>query len=155
MTTAHTYFESPIGLIEIQGSENFLTSIYFVDTKNKDELDNAVTKEAARQLKAYFGKKLEQFDLPLDARGTPFQKAVWQQLQTIPYGRTCSYGDIAVKLSKPKAVRAVGAANGKNPLSIVVPCHRVIGANGTLTGYAGGLDRKKFLLSLEERSMTD
>jgi methylated-DNA-[protein]-cysteine S-methyltransferase len=93
---------------------------------------------------------LHQFVTPLSAPwGTPFQKSVWDALLTIPYGQTVSYGDLAIKLNKPQAVRAVGAAVGKNPWSIVVPCHRVVGANGSLTGYAGGLDRKKHLLSLE------
>lgn len=101
------------------------------------------------QLQEYFAGARSTFDLPFDMRGTAFQKQVWEQLLAIPYGETRSYGDIARRLGKPAANRAVGAANGRNPLSIVVPCHRVIGASGTLTGFAGGLDAKRVLLELE------
>lgn len=103
----------------------------------------------ASQLQAYFDKSLQAFDLPLDMRGTPFQREVWQALTAIPFGETRSYGQIAVQIGRPKAVRAVGAANGANPVPIIVPCHRVIGSNGKLTGYAGGLELKQQLLSLE------
>lgn len=98
---------------------------------------------------AYFAKELTQFELPLCASGTLFQQQVWQALTTVPYGKTASYGDIAKAINNPKGVRAVGLANGKNPLGIIVPCHRIIGANGTLTGYAGGLDKKAWLLAHE------
>ena len=106
---------------------------------------------AARQLGEYFGGIRREFDLPLDLRGTDFQVSVWKALLKIPYGETRSYGQIALELGKAAAVRAVGAANGANPIAIVVPCHRVIGARGALTGYGGGLDRKRFLLELESR----
>jgi len=109
---------------------------------------------ARRQLDDYFAGRLEVFDLPLEAEGTAFQKKVWAALRQIPYGVTVSYGDIARKISSPAAVRAVGAANGRNPIAIVVPCHRVIGGDGSLTGFGGGLERKKFLLTLERRSDT-
>jgi O-6-methylguanine DNA methyltransferase len=105
--------------------------------------------EAVRQLEAYFRGELREFQLPLDFEGTDFQKRVWRQLQTIPYGQTRSYSEIAQAIGRPRAVRAVGAANGANPIAIVVPCHRVIGANGTLVGYGGGLPLKKRLLELE------
>lgn len=104
-----------------------------------------------QQLEEYFAGRRRTFDLPLAPRGTEFQCAVWQQLGKIPYGETCSYGAIAQRLGKPKAVRAVGSANGRNPLPIVVPCHRVIGANGSLTGFGGGIENKKILLELERR----
>ena len=102
-----------------------------------------------RQLDEYFAGRRRQFELRLAPRGTPFQQAVWQALQRIPYGRTCSYSDLAAAIARPQAVRAVGTANGANPLSIVIPCHRVIGRDGSLTGYAGGLPRKQLLLELE------
>ena len=117
-------------------------------------IGNAVTKEAKQQLSEYFDQQRKAFDLPLAPVGTQFQQNVWQQLCAIPYGETCSYADIAKQLNNPNAVRAVGSANGKNPISIVVPCHRVIGANGTLTGYAGGLTRKAALLTLENPNFT-
>jgi methylated-DNA-[protein]-cysteine S-methyltransferase len=110
---------------------------------------NPLLVEAAGQLRAYFSGKLREFQLPLDMRGTDFQLRVWRQLQTIPYGETRSYSEIACAIDSPKAVRAVGAANGANPISIVVPCHRVIGRGGKLVGYGGGLPLKKRLLDLE------
>lgn len=122
---------------------------------------NELTEEIAKilqlglsQLTEYFEKKRTQFSLPLAADGTEFQQQVWQQLRQIPYGGHCSYGDIANAIGRPKAVRAVGAANGRNPLAIVVPCHRVIGQNGNMTGYAGGLSRKIWLLNHENRIIT-
>jgi methylated-DNA-[protein]-cysteine S-methyltransferase len=153
MTTAlhYEYLESPIGIVEICASDKAIESIYFVDVKHNPSAPNALTKLAAEQLAAYFDGTLTQFSLPISAIGTTFQQNVWQALTQIPYGETCSYADIATRLQNPKAVRAVGAANGKNPISIVVPCHRVIGASGKLTGYAGGLHRKSWLLALEQR----
>ena len=106
-----------------------------------------------RQLKAYFAGELENFDLPLSPQGTPFQQRVWGELQKIPYGDTISYGELARRIGNPKASRAVGLANGSNPISIVIPCHRVIGANGKLTGYGGGLPIKEKLLALEKRQL--
>jgi methylated-DNA-[protein]-cysteine S-methyltransferase len=111
--------------------------------------DAALLQEAAGQLAAWFRGALRTFDLPLRPRGTPFQRAVWQELRRIPYGTTRTYGDVAAALGNPTASRAVGAANGRNPISIIVPCHRVIGATGALTGYAGGLARKRWLLDHE------
>lgn len=109
---------------------------------------------AAEQLAAYFAGELTAFDLPLAPAGTEFQQKVWSQLRAIPYGETRTYGELATKLRRPTASRAVGAANGKNPLGIVVPCHRVIGASGDLTGYAGGLPMKKWLLAHEQRQLS-
>ena len=111
--------------------------------------NNELLAEAANQLRAYFAGKLRTFHIPLDLQGTDFQKDVWRQLQEIPYGETRSYAQIAEAIRRPKAVRAVGAANGSNPVAIVVPCHRVIGSSGRLTGYGGGLPLKKRLLELE------
>jgi methylated-DNA-[protein]-cysteine S-methyltransferase len=115
------------------------------------DCDVAVLREAARQLRSYFAGELTTFDLPLAAAGTPFQHAVWAALREIPYGETTSYAAVAARIGRPSAARAVGLANGANPIGIVVPCHRVIGAGGALVGYAAGLDRKRFLLGLEER----
>jgi len=112
---------------------------------------NPVLRQACLQLDAYFAGELREFDLPLDMQGTDFQKLVWRQLCRIPYGETRSYSDIAASIHAPKAVRAVGAANGRNPIPIVVPCHRVIGAGGSLVGYGGGLPLKRLLLDLEMR----
>jgi methylated-DNA-[protein]-cysteine S-methyltransferase len=153
MTVCKSYLESPQGLIEIAATSKGISAIAFVDSANGD-VDGGVTSndftEAAKvQLADYFNGSLTQFDLPFDAKGTAFQQAVWKALCDIPYGETASYADIANKLNNPKAVRAVGMANGRNPIAIVVPCHRVIGSNKTLTGYAGGLERKQYLLKLE------
>ena len=113
--------------------------------------DHPVLEQAAYQLTEYFNCQRQAFDLPLQFEGTPFQCEVWQALREIPYGETRSYRDIAERIHRPKAMRAVGAANGRNPLSVIVPCHRVIGANGSLTGFAGGLDVKQQLLTLEAK----
>lgn len=115
----------------------------------------AILIEAARQLDQYFAGERCTFDLPLAAQGTAFQAEVWQGLCRIPYGQTWNYGQLARDIARPRAVRAVGAANARNPLSIIVPCHRVIGSNGTLVGYAGGIERKQFLLALEQRGSSD
>ena len=105
--------------------------------------------EAKRQITSYFGRRRARFELPLDPRGTPFQKRVWKKLLAIPYGKTLAYSELARRLGKPTAFRAVGAANGQNPISVIIPCHRLIGKNGSLTDYGGGLDRKRKLLELE------
>lgn len=142
------HISSPLGLVEICASEKGVTSLYFVDSANPVRA-NEITDSAVMQLQQYFKRERTEFDLELDASGTEFQQTVWQELTRIKYGETCAYQDIANALNNPKAVRAVGAANGRNPISIIVPCHRVIGANGALTGYAGGVDRKAWLLKLE------
>lgn len=146
------HIDSPLGLVRIKATPQGISEIIFVRPEQRaTDTPSALTQQAATQLQAYFAGSLQKFSLPLDATGTAFQQQVWQQLCTIEYGQTCSYSTIANGLNNPKAVRAVGAANGRNPVSIVVPCHRVIGANGTLTGYAGGLDKKAWLLAHEKQ----
>lgn len=147
------YFESPLGVVEVTANNKGVSSIYFVDTQQA-VCPNELTNTAIAQLQEYFAGSRETFDLLQDVTGTVFQQKVWQALTTIPYGKTVSYQDIADTIGSPKAVRAVGLANGKNPLSIVVPCHRVIGKNGQLTGYAGGIERKLELLKLEGALLT-
>jgi methylated-DNA-[protein]-cysteine S-methyltransferase len=155
MTTLQLTISSPVGPLRLTCDGEALTELHFVTAgepvDQADPTDLApVLIEARRQLTAYFAGELDEFDLPLAAPGTEFQRRVWKELETIPYGGTASYGDIAAQLGMPPGgSRAVGLANGANPIAIVVPCHRVIGANGTLTGYAGGLERKKYLLDLE------
>ena len=149
---ATTYYQSPIGWIEIQASHEAITSLVFCDERKNDECnDSAILTECVRQLDEYFAGRLTKFNLPVKQEGTEFQQNVWNALMDIPFGKIASYGDVANTLNNPKAVRAVGAANGKNKVWIVVPCHRVIGADGSLTGYAGGLDRKKWLLAHEAK----
>ncbi len=153
----YTYFDSPIQTILLTAEHDALTGLYMVEHKHSREIDTEWIEEeqavpfpeAKRQLSAYFAGNLTDFDLPLAPRGTSFQQLVWAELQRIPYGTTLTYGELAARISNPKASRAVGLANGRNPLSIVIPCHRVIGANGKLVGYGGGLARKEMLLSLE------
>ena len=146
-------FEIPGGpLLRVTAGPSGIRSIEFQPpAPSPDRLNpsNAFLTEAGRQLRAYFEGRLREFELPLDPLGTDFQKRVWKQLERIPYGETRSYSQVAVAVGAPKAVRAVGAANGSNPLPIVVPCHRVIGANGKLVGYGGGLPLKHRLLALE------
>ena len=144
------YYDSPLGMLKITANNTGLTAIVFVDAALQQSTQtNAVTNMTKLQLEEYFAGTRQQFDLPIAVKGTDFQRQVWQQLKQIPYGQTLSYQDIAKQIDNPKAVRAVGSANGKNPLTIVVPCHRVIGANGSLTGYAWGVSRKAQLLALE------
>lgn len=144
------FINTPLGFTEIQGDENGISKIHVmnedveISTKIPKEL-----KEAVLQLQDYFAGKRTTFTFPLNPSGTDFQKKVWQELLHIPFGKTCSYLELSKKLGDAKAIRAVASANGKNPLWIVVPCHRVIGTNGSLTGYAGGLWRKKWLLEHE------
>ena len=151
---AVAYLASPVGLLELRGTDAGLSAVLFREEGEatitpQDALPTCL-REAEQQLKAYFGRELRSFDLAYDLRqGTDFQRRVWAALPSISYGRTASYLDLARQLGDPKAVRAVGAANGQNPLAIVWPCHRVIGASGQLTGYAGGLARKKWLLAFE------
>lgn len=144
------FIDSPLGLVRISATSDGITEVLFTD-RSGDNTPSPLTELAAQQLQAYFAGSLQQFSLPLAANGTAFQQQVWQALCTVPFGVTCSYADIAQRIGNNKAVRAVGSANGRNPIAIVVPCHRVIGANGTLTGYAGGLDKKAWLLKHEQR----
>ena len=143
------YLTSPIGLIEIQASKKGVTKVNFVESASTPVSTNEVTKRCKKQLQEYFDSRREIFDLPLDPQGTDFQKSVWSALTKIVFGQTAPYAKIAKMINNPKAVRAVGAANGRNPVAIIVPCHRIIGSNGSLTGYAGGLDRKAWLLAHE------
>ncbi len=149
MSDFAAYCQSPIGLVEILGSESAVISLNFVEEKKENQRSNSILKEAVDQLELYFAGNLAEFDLPIAFAATPFQEQVWRHLLTIPYGRLASYQQVANALEKPNAVRAVGAANGQNPISVIVPCHRVIGSNGHLTGYGGGLWRKEWLLKHE------
>lgn len=144
------YLHTEIGWLAISADDRGIERIEFVEHKQAAEQRNQHIQQAIVQLTEYFARQRQSFDLTLAATGTAFQQQVWNTLVSVPYGQTCSYADIAQKIANPKAVRAVGAANGKNPLAIVVPCHRIIGRDGTLTGYAGGLPRKAFLLKLEQ-----
>lgn len=153
----YTIMESPIDPLLLTSDGEYLTGLY-MDVQNylpqmKENWvhDPAYFTAAIPQLTAYFAKELCQFDLPLKATGTIFQEKVWQLLTTIPFGETVSYKTIAERIQAPKSVRAVGLANGKNPISIIIPCHRVIGANGKLVGYGGGLPRKQWLLAHEAK----
>jgi methylated-DNA-[protein]-cysteine S-methyltransferase len=154
MSDATACLSSPLGPIQLCGSDAGLASVSFLDTDQAATPAAAVPgclREAHRQVQAYFGRELRTFELPYAvARGTDFQRRVWAALEGVGYGRTASYLDLARQLGNPGAVRAVGAANGQNPLGLVWPCHRIIGANGTLTGYAGGLWRKQWLLAFEQ-----
>lgn len=143
--------ESPIGLLQLLARDDALCRVAFAGKhlQNTAQGEDALLTEAARQLRAYFDGALRDFDLPLAPAGTDFQRQVWQALAAIPWGQTVSYAELAARIGRPRAVRAVGAANGANPLPIVLPCHRVIGRDGSLTGYAGGLEIKRQLLALE------
>lgn len=152
----YTVVDSPLGPITLTGDERGLTGVGIQQGSKQpraiDHLreDRALFQQAIEQLQAYFAGELRQFELTCHTpTATEFQRRVWQALQAIPFGQTASYRDIAEQIGAPKAVRAVGAANGKNPIAIVVPCHRVIGADGNLTGYAAGLDNKRWLLAHE------
>ena len=144
-----TIIPSPIGNLKINAENGHIVSIDFRAENGDDGNSQPVLIEAARQLSEYFAGHRKVFDLPLAPGGTAFQQAVWKALAAIPFGDLRSYRDIAEEIGKPNAVRAVGAANGRNPIPIVVPCHRVIGSDGSLTGFAGGLDMKRALLALE------
>jgi methylated-DNA-[protein]-cysteine S-methyltransferase len=156
-----TYFatleKTPVGSLRLVGSEVGLSTVWFLRGRNGEKPqtewkeDFAFFSEVVRQLQEYFAGTLREFEIPLLMEGTDFQKRVWKNLQKIPYGETISYGELANRIGDPKAVRAVGAANGQNPLPIIVPCHRVIGSNGSLTGFGGGLENKRKLLDLESR----
>jgi len=144
---------SPIGELLLTGDAESITGIHMLDEPFRAPdgwvRDRAAFAAAAEQLEAYFDGRLTDFDLPLAPQGSPFQREVWEALLEIPFGRTAGYGEIAARLGRPSAARAVGAANGRNPIAIVIPCHRVIGSAGSLTGYGGGLERKRWLLDLE------
>lgn len=158
MAYAYKIIASPVGALTLVASDKGLVAILWENDdpdrvrlgKLVEQPENPILAEAEKQLGAYFAGALKAFDLPLDFAGTPFQKSVWRALLTIPFGETRSYGEIARQIGRPTAFRAVGAANGRNPISIVAPCHRVIGSTGKLTGFAGGLAAKQRLLDLEQ-----
>ncbi len=153
------WIESPVGELLLASNGKTLTGLYLKGQKHfPKDIKNKVSSpqlplfiQVEQQLIEYFGHQRQHFDLPMQATGTEFQKQVWQRLNDIPFGETISYGALARQIGQPSASRAVGAANGRNPISIIVPCHRVIAASGKLTGYAGGIDRKQWLLAHEQK----
>ncbi|MFF7486104.1 methylated-DNA--[protein]-cysteine S-methyltransferase [Streptomyces luteogriseus] len=151
----YTVTDSPYGPLTLVAEEGVLCGLYMTDQRHRPQQetfgtrDDTLFAEAEEQLKAYFAGELKEFTVELSLAGTPFQRAVWDELRRIPYGETRTYGQLADSLGTPTASRAVGLANGRNPIGIIVPCHRVIGANGGLTGYGGGLERKQRLLDFE------
>lgn len=148
-----TEFASPIGALQLRGTDFALTGLYMEPHPRRPGdmvRDGAPLREAQQQLEEYFAGERREFSIATEAEGTDFQRSVWQALRKIPFGESISYGELARRIGNPRAVRAVGLANGRNPISIIVPCHRVIGADGSLTGYGGGLERKRFLLALEK-----
>ena len=155
MILEYTYLSTPIGNLLLAGHNEVLHYLGFpkgsmaMTPEPNWQLNHEAFTSVKQQLQEYFDGKRRDFNLSLSPQGTEFQRQVWQQLQTIPYGKTCSYGDLAKAIERPKAVRAVGAANGQNPIPVIIPCHRVIGSNGKLTGFGGGLDVKEQLLRLE------
>jgi methylated-DNA-[protein]-cysteine S-methyltransferase len=155
----YTILDSPVGALILTSNGEAINGLFMEKHKGGPKpigdwiRDDAPFREAADQLMGYFAGKLTEFDLPLATGGAPFQQRVWAELRKIPYGSTVSYGELARRIGSPKASRAVGAANGDNPISIIIPCHRVIGSNGKLTGYGGGIERKKFLLEFEAETL--
>lgn len=152
-----TLYQSPIGPIQLIEKDGKITNLSFLS--NEDERNDipsketAILKKAKQELEEYFDGKRKEFDLPLSFSGTPFQEKVWNTLCTIPYGQTKSYQEIAIQVGSPKACRAIGLTNHINPIGIFVPCHRVVGKNGKLVGYAGGIDKKSYLLDLEKQNL--
>ena len=159
MKLAFMEMPSPVGILKLVATENALVAVLWENENPKrvrlaeliEQVNHPILLETQKQLREYFAGTRQQFDLPLDFEGTVFQKIVWQALRDIPFGDTRSYRDIAAQVGNIKAVRAVGAANGKNPISIIAPCHRVVGVNGKLVGFAGGLNNKEILLGLEKQ----
>lgn len=158
MQLVYMYMDSPVGALKLVAHDHALVAVMWDNEDHKrvrlaeliQDHQHPMLIRVKKQLEQYFAGQRQQFDLPLDFQGTDFQQQVWQTLLTIPYGETRSYKDIALQIGNEKAVRAVGAANGRNPISIIAPCHRVIGSSGALVGFAGGLDKKQILLSLEQ-----
>lgn len=159
MKLAFMYMSSPVGRLKLVATDSALVAVIWDNENPKrvrqaelvEQLDHPILLDAQQQLNEYFQGQRQTFELPLDFEGTEFQKKVWQALLNIPFGETRSYRQIAEQVGSPKAVRAVGAANGQNPISIIAPCHRVIGSGGKLVGFAGGLDNKEILLKLEQQ----
>ena len=155
MQRSHTIVDSPIGSLTLVAADGVLTGLYMEqqryapDPAGFGDRDPSVFDAVAEQLAEYFAGARREFDVPVVFEGTPFQQTVWRALQEIPCGQTVTYGELAERIGRPTASRAVGLANGHNPISIVVPCHRVVGSNGSLTGYGGGIERKRYLLDLE------
>ncbi|TDD34469.1 methylated-DNA--[protein]-cysteine S-methyltransferase [Actinomadura sp. KC06] len=161
MEPTHVILDSPVGPLTLVALDEGLSGLYMDMQRHRPseetfgalgDPDTEPFATVAEQLSAYFAGDLTEFDLPLNLQGTEFQKRVWTALQEIPYGETTTYGQLAVELGKPSASRAVGLANGRNPVSVIVPCHRVVGSTGDLTGYGGGLERKRYLLDFERKS---
>ena len=151
MKTYKAYYKSPLGPIEISGMQDSILSVDFVEDVLPGDADLPFClKTCLKQLDEYFNGQRKEFLLKLDPQGTVFQRMIWQQLGKIPFGAVVSYGEIASIIGKPKACRAVGNANGKNPIAIIIPCHRVVGSDGSLTGYGGGLWRKEWLINHEK-----
>jgi len=154
------YLDTPLGLFEFMATEQGICQAIFCGDKdlvneNSESISNDITNLCKKQLTEYFAGERKTFTVPLDPKGTDFQQSVWRCLNKIPFGELRSYGDIAKMLNKPKASQAVGGANGRNPITLIVPCHRVIGGNGSLTGYAGGIERKLWLLNHESAKIKD
>ncbi|MGP3637100.1 methylated-DNA--[protein]-cysteine S-methyltransferase [Streptomyces sp. 24-1644] len=160
-TRQHTVVDSPYGPLTLVATDGVLAGLYMAGQRHRPPEETFGAPDprpfgpVVEQLDAYFAGGLRAFDLPMHLAGTPFQRSVWAELTRIPYGETRSYGELAALLGKPGASRAVGLANGKNPIGIIVPCHRVVGASGGLTGYGGGLDRKQRLLAFESGTEGD
>ncbi|MFD0684008.1 methylated-DNA--[protein]-cysteine S-methyltransferase [Actinomadura fibrosa] len=162
MEITHAVLDSPVGPLTAVATDGMLSGLYMKDQRHRpaqetfgvptDDLDAEPFATVAAQLDAYFAGELTDFDVPLNLRGTPFQRRVWAALQEIPYGETVTYGQLAVEIGQPTASRAVGLANGRNPCGVIVPCHRVIGSTGSLTGYGGGLECKRYLLDFERKN---
>jgi methylated-DNA-[protein]-cysteine S-methyltransferase len=144
-----TVYESPVGPLRLEARDGALVALHLNAQPGPENLEDPVLAAATEQLRAYFAGERTTFDLPLDMHGNPFERRVWDELKQIPYGETVSYGEIAQRIGAPGSARAVGLANGRNPIAIIVPCHRVIGANGKLVGFGGGLPMKRALLDLE------
>jgi methylated-DNA-[protein]-cysteine S-methyltransferase len=157
---ARTSMQSPVGLLTLTGSDGVLSGLHMHDQRHAPRIpaargrNDGAFADVVEQLRGYFAGTLRDFDVPLELCGTGFQREVWQALRGIPYGETISYGELAERVGRPSASRAVGLANGRNPVAIIVPCHRVIGADGSLTGYGGGLTRKAWLLEHEAAHRT-
>ena len=160
MQPTHVVIDSPVGNLTLVALDGGLSGLFMDLQRHRPSEEtfgvpgdpqDAPFATVIEQLSAYFAGELTEFDVPLNLQGTPFQKRVWDSLQEIPFGETTTYGQIATDLGKPSASRAVGLANGRNPISIIVPCHRVVGSTGDLTGYGGGLERKRYLLGFERK----
>lgn len=152
--TETAFFSSPLGFIELSATNGTVTKLVFCDGNPAEQIPEALI-DAVNQLRSYFSGNLTSFSLPIRPEGTPFQQSVWKILCSIPYGKTMSYGEIAVSLKLKNGARAVGIANRTNPISLLIPCHRVIGKKGELTGYAGGLWRKEWLLKMERSTIKE